>query len=95
MQPSEILKRPIITEKSTDLQEYRRRYVFEVAGGATKHQIKWAVESAFDVTVTKVNTMRVKGKKKRFGPRVTLQSGWKKAMVTLSPGDTITIFEGV
>jgi large subunit ribosomal protein L23 len=95
MQPSEILKRPVVTEKSTDLQEYQRRYVFEVAPGATKHQIKWAVESAFKVTVTKVNTMHVRGKMKRYGPRVTLQRGWKKALVTLSPGDTITIFEGV
>ena len=94
MHTFEILRRPLITEKSTDLQE-DGRYSFEVATEATKHQIKWAVEEAFNVKVIKVNTMNVKGKRKRFGPRVTLQKSWKKALVTLAPGQTITIFEGV
>ena len=94
MHTFEILRRPLITEKSTDLQE-DGRYSFEVATNATKHQIKWAVEEAFSVKVIKVNTMNVKGKRKRFGPRVTLQKSWKKALVTLAPGQTITIFEGV
>jgi large subunit ribosomal protein L23 len=94
MHTFEILRRPLITEKSTDLQE-DGRYSFEVATDATKHQIKWAVEEAFSVKVIKVNTMNVKGKRKRFGPRVTLQKSWKKALVTLAPGQTITIFEGV
>ncbi len=94
MHTFEILRRPLITEKSTDLQE-EGRYSFEVATEATKHQIKWAVEEAFNVKVIKVNTMNVKGKRKRFGPRVTLQKSWKKALVTLAPGQTITIFEGV
>ncbi len=71
------------------------RYVFEVATGATKYQIRRAVQDAFDVTVTKVNTMNMRGKSKRYGPRATLQKSWKKAIVTLAPGDTITIFEGV
>ncbi|MCH7744623.1 MAG: 50S ribosomal protein L23 [Chloroflexi bacterium] len=94
MHTFEILRRPLITEKSTDLQE-QGRYSFEVATEATKHQIKWAVEEAFSVKVIKVNTMNVKGKLKRFGPRATLQKSWKKALVTLAPGQTITIFEGV
>jgi len=94
MHTFEILRRPLITERSTDLQE-DGRYTFEVATEATKHQIKWAVEEAFSVKVIKVNTMNVKGKHKRFGPRVTLQKSWKKALVTLAPGQTITIFEGV
>ncbi len=71
------------------------RYVFEVATGATKHQIKKAVQDAFDVTVTKVNTMNMRGKSKKYGPRATLQKSWKKAIVTLASGESITIFEGV
>lgn len=90
----QILRRPIITEKSTLLGE-QGRYVFEVAKGATKHDIKRAVEDAFDVTVVRVHTMGVKGKRKRFGPRMTTLRSWKKAVVTLAPGDTITLFEGV
>ena len=94
LHPFEILRRPIVTEKSTDMQE-NGRYVFEVAPSATKHQIKWAVQQAFDVRVAKVNTMKKPGKMKRYGPRFTRQKASKKAIVTLAPGDTITIFEGV
>jgi len=94
MQVFDILRRPIITEKSTILQE-EGRYTFEVAPNATKHQIKEAVEEAFNVDVLQVNTMHVRGKRKRFGPRIAQGRSWKKAIVLLSPGDTITIFEGV
>ena len=94
MSTLDILRKPIVTEKSTRLQE-SGRYVFEVAPKATKHQIRRAVEEAFDVRVVKVNTMNLRGKAKRFGPRVVVQRSWKKAIVTLAPGDTITIFEGV
>ncbi len=94
LHPYEILRRPVVTEKSTDLQD-EGRYVFEVARSATKHQIKWAVEQAFDVRVTKVNTMNKPGKVKRYGPRLSRQKAIKKAIVTLAPGDSITIFEGV
>ena len=94
MHSFDILRRPIITEKSTYLQE-QGRYVFHVAREANKPQIKRAVEEAFDVTVTKVNTMNVRGKRKRYGPRVKVQRSWKKAIVILAPGNTITIFEGV
>ena len=90
----EILRKPIVTEKSTDMQE-RGRYVFEVAKRATKHQIKRAVEEAFEVSVVKVNTMHVRGKSKRYGPRAVKARSWKKAIVTLAPDQTITIFEGV
>jgi large subunit ribosomal protein L23 len=90
----DILRRPLITEKSTSFQE-DGRYVFEVSMSATKHQIKSAVEDAFDVKVVKVNTMNVKGKPKRYGPRVVSKKSWKKAIVTLASGDSITIFEGV
>ncbi|HBD83678.1 MAG TPA: 50S ribosomal protein L23 [Dehalococcoidia bacterium] len=94
MQVFDILRRPVITEKSTILQE-EGRYTFEVAPNATKHQIKEAVEEAFNVDVLQVNTMHVRGKRKRFGPRIAQGRSWKKAIVLLSPGDTITIFEGV
>ena len=94
MHTFEILRRPVITEKSTDMHD-DGRYSFEVAPRATKHDIKRAVEEAFDVSVTKVNTMHVRGKQKRFGPRVSVKRRWKKAIVTLAPGNAITIFEGV
>lgn len=89
-----ILRRPVVTEKSTLLQE-DGRYVFEVAPSATKLEIKEAVESAFDVKVEKVNTMNVKGKKKRFGPKFSQMRSWKKAVVSVAPGQSITLFEGV
>ena len=89
-----ILRKPVITEKSTYMQE-RGRYTFEVAPQASKPQIRQAVEEAFNVKVVKINTMNVHGKLKRFGPRVTRQPSGKKAIVTLAPGNTITIFEGV
>jgi len=94
VQTMTVLIRPVVTEKSTNLQE-RGRYVFEVARKANKYQIKQAVEETFDVTVVKVNTMKARGKRKRFGPRTTTQPSWKKAIVTLAQGDSITIFEGV
>ena len=89
-----ILRRPIVTEKSTLLQE-DKRYSFEVAVGSTKLEIKQAVEDIFDVKVLKVYTINVKGKTKRFGPRVSQKRSWKKAIVTIAPGDAITLFEGV
>jgi len=94
MHSFDVLRRPIITEKSTYMQD-AGRYAFEVAPTATKHQIKSAVEAAFDVSVVKINTMNVKGKGKRYGPRVVARPSWKKALVTLAAGDSITIFEGV
>ncbi len=94
MHKFEVLRRPVVTEKSTDFQE-RGRYVFEVAPEATKLQVKAAVQDAFGVKVVKVNTMNVRGKGKRYGPRIATKPAWKKAIVTLAPGNSITIFEGV
>ena len=94
IQTFDVLRKPIVTEKSTLMQE-QGRYTFEVAPNASKHQIKWAVQEAFDVRVVKVNTMNVRGKLKRYGPRFTGMKSWKKAIVTLADGDSITIFEGV
>jgi large subunit ribosomal protein L23 len=94
LHPFEIIRRPVVTESSTFLQD-SGRYTFEVAVSATKHQVKEAVEEAFNVEVLKVNTMMVKGKRKRLGPRFTMSKSWKKAIVQLAPGNSITIFEGV
>ncbi|GBD23891.1 50S ribosomal protein L23 [bacterium HR29] len=92
--PYSVLRRPIITEKSTALAA-QNKYVFEVDPRANKAQIKEAVEIAFGVRVKAVNTMNVRGKARRFGRRVTRQPDWKKAIVTLQPGDKIELFEGV
>ena len=90
----EVLRRPLITEKNTALQA-QGKYAFEVASGATKHQIKQAVEEAFKVKVITVNVMTVPGKTRRIGRRQVLTQPWKKAIVTLKSGDKIELFEGV
>ncbi len=89
----EVLKRPLITEKSTTLQ-VEGKYAFEVDKKATKHQIKQAVEKAFNVKVTAVNIVTLRGKTRRLGRRLVPAHPWKKAIVTLQPGDTIELFEG-
>ena len=89
-----ILRRPVVTEKSTLLQA-RNKYVFEVVRGANKAQIREAVERAFDVKVTAVNITMTRGEVRRMGPtRHVKTSDVKKAVVTLREGDTIQIFEG-
>ncbi len=90
----EILRRPLITEKSTALQA-QGKYAFEVAAEANKPLIKQAVEKAFKVEVTAVNVMTVPGKRRKLGRRQLPAHPWKKAIVTLKPGDKIELFEGV
>lgn len=90
----EVLRRPLITEKNTTLQ-IQNKYAFEVAEEANKPQVKQAVEKAFKVKVTAVNTLTVPGKLRRIGRQQVLTRSWKKAVVTLKPGDKIEIFEGV
>jgi len=90
----EVLRRPLITEKDTLLQA-QGKYAFEVAREANKPQIKQAVEKAFNVKVMAVNVMTVPGKRRRIGRRVVLTPSWKRALVTLQPGDKIELFEGV
>jgi len=92
--PYAVLIRPVITEKSTVLTG-QDKYVFEVDVRANKNQVKQAVELAFNVRVTEVNTMTMKGKPRRFGRRVTQRPDWKKAVVTLASGDSIQLFEGI
>ncbi len=94
MHPYEILRRPLVTEKATMLQE-GNKYVFEVARRAGRFQIKEAVERAFKVEVAKVNVMTVPGKTRRVGRREVTSSSWKKAIVALKPGYRITLFEGI
>ena len=90
----EVLRRPLITEKNTVLQA-QNKYTFEVSERANKPQIKQAVENAFKVKVTAVNVITVPGKTRRVGRRLVLTQPWKKAIVTLRPGDKIEFFEGV
>ena len=90
----QILRHPLITEKYTTLQA-QGKYAFEVAEKANKPQIKQAVEKAFKVEVTAVNVMTAPGKRRRLGRRELPAHPWKKAIVTLKPGDKIELFEGV
>lgn len=92
MEAREILIRPIVTEKSTALME-QGKYTFRVPLQATKIQIRQAVEQIFKVKVQSVNTMRYEGKLKRMGRTEGRRSDWKKAIVTLQPGETIELFE--
>jgi large subunit ribosomal protein L23 len=94
----DVLRRPIITEKSSYQSSKLNQYAFEVAATATKAQIKQAVESLFDVTVTRVNVLNVAPRRTRRARSRRLmvkRSMIKKAIVTLKAGQTIDVFEGV
>jgi large subunit ribosomal protein L23 len=86
--------RPIVTEKSSAAYQARGEYTFEVHPDANKTAIKQAIESLFGVKVTGVWTAQQRGKPRRVGTSSGLRPRWKKAIVTLKPGDTIEIFEG-
>ena len=90
----EILVRPIITEKNTMLND-QGKYTFEVLQDANKIEIKRAVEEIFNVKVAAVNTIKVPGKLRRFGRSAGMTRVWKKAVVTLAPGERIELFQGV
>ncbi|MBT8407095.1 MAG: 50S ribosomal protein L23 [Deltaproteobacteria bacterium] len=90
-----IIKRPLITEKSTIIKEMHNQLAFEVDRRANKIEIKKAVERIFKVQVEDVRTMNYQGKRKRLGPREGRRRHWKKAVVTLKPGQKIEFFEGV
>ena len=93
MEARDILIRPIVSEISTALME-QGKYTFRVPLAATKIQIRQAVEQIFKVKVQAVNTMRYEGKLKRMGRTQGRRSDWKKAVVTLKPGEAIELFEG-
>ena len=103
-----IIKRPLLTEKSSRLREtggaaerhaegdaYAQQVVFEVARDANKIEVRNAVQSLFKVTVTSVRTLVIRGKEKRVGRFSGRRPSWKKAFVTLKVGDNIEFFEGV
>ncbi|MGI6250994.1 MAG: 50S ribosomal protein L23 [Anaerolineaceae bacterium] len=94
----DILRRPVVTEKSNYQASKLRQYVFEVASYATREQVKTAVETAFDVTVTRVNIINLPNKSSRNSKTRRLKVrpvGYKKAIVTLKGEDRIPVFEGV
>ena len=90
----DVVLAPHITEKSTMLSEHNA-VVFKVASGASKPEIKAAVEALFGVTVTGVNTIVTKGKSKRWRGKPYQRSDFKKAIVTLAEGQSIDVTEGV
>ena len=90
----EVLVRPVISEKNTMLNE-QGKYVFEVAPDANKLQIKQAVQEIFKVDVVKVNVLHVPSKTRRVGRSIGRTRPWKKAIVTLRPGQRIELFQGV
>jgi large subunit ribosomal protein L23 len=92
---SEILVKPLVTEKSHAQLDRHGAYTFVVANDANKIEIADAIEKQFNVKVKDVRTMRYAGKTKRMGKWVGRKAAWKKAVVTLAEGDTIEIFEGV
>jgi large subunit ribosomal protein L23 len=90
-----VIKKPLVTEKSTVARDEGNKYIFEVDRRATKIEIRNAVEKIFKVKVVTVRTMNFTGKKKRVGRIIGSRSDWKKAVVTLAPGSSIEVFEGV
>ncbi len=90
-----VVRRPIVTEKSSLQKEEINKVTFEVDRRANKIEIKQAVQGLFNVTVVDVNIMNYEGKQKRVGRSMGKRSDWKKAVVTLKQGDTIEFFEGV
>lgn len=95
MDPYQVLIRPVITEKSGYQSDKLNRYTFAVDIRANKLQIKEAVEHVFSVEVLSVNVSRILGKGRRWGKVLGRTKEWKKAVVTVRPGQTIQFFEGV
>src|SRR5690242_9529073 len=89
-----IIKRPVVTERATNLKALANQYVFRVAPQASKRDIKLAIEKLFKVKVASVNTMRVAGKFRRMGAAPAGQrSDWKKAIIRLQAGQEIKVVE--
>jgi large subunit ribosomal protein L23 len=92
---SKVIQRPLITERGSMLRAEKNQYFFEVVPAANKHEIKQAVELYFGVKVECVRTMNMRGKVKRMGRFTGKRADWKKAIVTLSEGDVIDVFDNV
>lgn len=91
---ADIVRRPIVTEKATLMLE-NNQYTFEVAPKASKPEIKAAIEELFDVTVTQIRTLNPPRKRRRMGRFAGYRPCYKRAIVTLAPGDSITLFPDV
>ena len=90
----DLIKKPLITEKTTIQKEVANQVSFEVDRRANRIEIKRSIENLFNVRVAKVRTMQMNGKVKRRGRFVGKRRDWKKAIVTLMPGERIDFFEG-
>ena len=91
----EVIRRPLVTEKSSIGRDEHNLATFAVDPRANKHDIRRAVEQLFDVNVLEVRTMRQPRKKRRVGMKIGRKSEWKKAIVQLAEGQSIEFFEGV
>ena len=94
MDPSQVIIRPVVSEKSYVLAT-ANKYVFRVHADAHKTQIRQSIEALFDVSVVSVHTLSVKSKPKRRGAIQGRTRSWKKAIVEVGPGDSIPIFQGL
>jgi len=94
MNQYDIVRRPIVTEKSSLLKEAGNQYVFEVATSANKIEIAKAIELLFKVKVVAVRVMNIEGKERRVGKSSGKRPDWRKAIVKLGPKDKISFFEG-
>ncbi len=90
-----IIRRALVTEKSTNAKDESNKYIFEVDRRANKIEVATAVEKLFKVKVLDVHVLNIVGKKKRVGKIMGEKRSWKKAIVTLAPGNRIEIHEGV
>lgn len=95
MNVHQVIRRPLVTEKSTIAREEQNIATFAVEPDATKHDIRRAVEELFKVEVAEVRTMRQPRKGKRVGRKIGRKAEWKKAIVKLAEGHSIEFFEGV
>lgn len=94
MELLDVIIRPLVTEKMTNLSDLHNQYGFVVDRRANKIEIKQAIEKKFDVKVKSVRTVNMQGKMKTMGRFTGRKSSWKKALVTLQEGHAITLFEG-
>lgn len=94
MNRHDIILRPVLTEKSTQLREVQNKYSFMVQPKANKNEVKRAVEETLNVKVENVRIVNVLGKEKRLGRFSGKRPDWKKAIVTLKEGEKLTLFEG-
>lgn len=94
MNRHDIILRPVLTEKSTQLREAQNKYCFMVRPNANKSEVKRAVEETLSVKVESVHIVNILGKEKRLGRFSGKRPDWKKAIVTLKEGEKIALFEG-